>query len=433
MIRITRAFRLKIIFLCCFAFVNYSFAKTDGLPIEFQDTLSYNEYKGVIIDEETKEPLVFASLVVANTNISTVTNSEGQFILKVPKMSGSDQIIVTFLGYQERWIKISELKEDENVIALTMLITELPEVMVGEANDPAVLVKNMLASIPENYLNYPTLMTAFYRETIKKRRRNVSLAEAVIRIHKEPYASSREDIISLYKARKRTDYERLDTLTLKLQGGPYNPLHLDLMKYPEYVFSDLFMSYYDFEMDKSTRINDKLVYVVRFKQKPNVVTPLYYGKLFIDAETYALVTGVYNLNVENRKVASDLLVRKKPGNAKVYPVEALYRVDYRQKNGKWYYGHSNVQLEFKINWKRRLFNSVFTLQSEMAVTNWKKEEGKENRPKGKERLKKTVIIPDEADGFLDPEFWGAYNLIEPEKSIEAAIRKISKKIERDKK
>ncbi|UNY98032.1 carboxypeptidase-like regulatory domain-containing protein [Zhouia spongiae] len=433
MIRITRAFRLKIIFLCCFAFVNYSFAKADGLPIEFQDTLSYNEYKGGIIDEKTKEPLVFASLVVANTNISTVTNSEGQFILKVPKVSGSDQIIVTFLGYQERWIKISELKEDENVIALTMLITELPEVMVGEANDPAVLVKNMLASIPENYLNYPTLMTAFYRETIKKRRRNVSLAEAVIRIHKEPYASSREDIISLYKARKRTDYERLDTLTLKLQGGPYNPLHLDLMKYPEYVFSDLFMSYYDFEMDKSTRINDKLVYVVRFKQKPNVVTPLYYGKLFIDAETYALVTGVYNLNVENRKVASDLLVRKKPGNAKVYPVEALYRVDYRQKNGKWYYGHSNVQLEFKINWKRRLFNSVFTLQSEMAVTNWKKEEGKENRPKGKERLKKTVIIPDEADGFLDPEFWGAYNLIEPEKSIEAAIRKISKKIERDKK
>ncbi|MCQ0110717.1 carboxypeptidase-like regulatory domain-containing protein [Zhouia amylolytica] len=407
-------------------------AKTFNHEPIVQDTLSYQEYKGTVVDIETDEPLVFASLNVANTNISTVTNSEGQFVLKIPKSIDEQQIIVTFLGYQERWIRLSELNGEENIIALTMLVTELPEVMVGEADNPGMLVEKMLSNKAKNYIDYPTLMTAFYRETIKKRRRNVSLAEAVIKIHKTPYTSNRDDIVSLYKARKKTDYERLDTLTLKLEGGPYNTLHVDLMKYPEYVFSDLFMNYYDFEMDKSTRINEKLVYVVRFKQKPNVVTPLYYGRLYIDAETYALVTGVYNLNVENRKVASDLLVRKKPKNAKVYPTEAVYRVDYRQNNGKWYYGHSNVQLEFKINWKRKLFNSVFTLQSEMAITNWESDKDYE-RPKGKERLKRTAIIPDEAEGFLDPDFWGKYNVIEPEKSIESAIKKISRQIERDKK
>ncbi|SFT03236.1 CarboxypepD_reg-like domain-containing protein [Zhouia amylolytica] len=433
MIRFTKNLFIKIVvFSCCFVLQYQVQAKTFNYEPIVQDTLSYQEYKGTVVDIETDEPLVFASLNVANTNISTVTNSEGQFVLKIPKSIDEQQIIVTFLGYQERWIRLSELNGEENIIALTMLVTELPEVMVGEADNPGMLVEKMLSNKAKNYIDYPTLMTAFYRETIKKRRRNVSLAEAVIKIHKTPYTSNRDDIVSLYKARKKTDYERLDTLTLKLEGGPYNTLHVDLMKYPEYVFSDLFMNYYDFEMDKSTRINEKLVYVVRFKQKPNVVTPLYYGRLYIDAETYALVTGVYNLNVENRKVASDLLVRKKPKNAKVYPTEAVYRVDYRQNNGKWYYGHSNVQLEFKINWKRKLFNSVFTLQSEMAITNWESDKDYE-RPKGKERLKRTAIIPDEAEGFLDPDFWGKYNVIEPEKSIESAIKKISRQIERDKK
>ena len=45
------------------------------------------------------------------------------------------------------------------------------------------------------------------------------------------------------------------------------------------------------------------------------------------------------------------------------------------------------------------------------------------------------VIPEKASagytaGFADPEFWGEYNIIEPEKSIETAIKKINKKLER---
>ena len=40
-----------------------------------------------------------------------------------------------------------------------------------------------------------------------------------------------------------------------------------------------------------------------------------------------------------------------------------------------------------------------------------------------------VIMNDAVDGFGDSEFWGAYNVIEPEKSIESAIKKIKKSID----
>ena len=38
-------------------------------------------------------------------------------------------------------------------------------------------------------------------------------------------------------------------------------------------------------------------------------------------------------------------------------------------------------------------------------------------------------MADKISGFADRAFWGEYNVIEPEKPIESAIRKIQKKLE----
>jgi hypothetical protein len=275
----------------------------------------------------------------------------------------------------------------------------------------------------------PSIMTAFYRETIKKRRKNVSLSEAVVTVFKAPYDSPRRDAVQLYKARKSTDYSKLDTLVLKLQGGPFNALYVDVMKYPEYIFSEDAIDDYNFSFDRSTRINDRLIYVINFRQKENITDPLYQGKLYIDIEKKVLTSAIFSLNITNRAAASQLFVRKKPKNADVYPTDVAYRVDYREKNGKWYYGYSNAILEFKINWDKKLFNSVYSMTCEMAVTDWEKNEGTKE-PKYRERLKSTMILSDEAIGFSDPDFWGEYNIIEPEKSIESAIKKIQRQLKK---
>ena len=169
--------------------------------------------------------------------------------------------------------------------------------------------------------------------------------------------------------------------------------------------------------------------MVNFKQRADVKRPLYYGKLFISAETFALTSAIYNLNVENKLLSSRLFVKKKPSDVFVYPTQAAYRVDYRVKNGKWYYGYSNVQLTFKVNRKRKLFNTIYSLTSEMAITDWKLNTDNESI-KPRERMRPSIIISDEASGFSDPEFWGAYNVIEPEKSIEAAINKIQRQLKK---
>jgi hypothetical protein len=135
--------------------------------------------------------------------------------------------------------------------------------------------------------------------------------------------------------------------------------------------------------------------------------------------------------VSNRDKTKNLWVKSKPRDVEVYPLEAIYKVDYKQKDNNWYYSYSNLSLTFKVNKKRQLFNKVYTLSSEMAVTDWEVNSTGE-KIKNKDKLRPSVIITDAISGFSDPIFWGEYNLIEPDKSIESAIDKIRKNIEKEK-
>jgi len=393
------------------------------------DTLTYVQYKGSVSDQETRSPLAFASLTLNGTNIATVTNSEGEFSLKVPKNLTEGKVTVAFIGYKNKILNISEFKPEKTRIELELLVITLNEVRVFP-KDPELLIRAVMNKRAENYFNDQTLMSAFYRETIKKRRTYVSLSEAVVEIHKQPYMSSRSDAAQLFKARKSTDYTKLDTLTFKLQGGPYTTLYLDIMKNPEMIFTEDMIGNYEFTLENVTKINDRLIYVLAFKQRSHITEPLYFGKLFVDTESLAITSATFNLNVENKSVASDMFIKKKPAGAKVYPTLASYHIDYREKDGKWYFSYSRGQITFKVDWNKRLFNTVYESTIEMAVTDWEKTTDKP--VKMADRMKSTVVLTDEISGFADREFWGEYNVIEPEKPIENAIKKIQKRLEKTK-
>ncbi|WP_373519823.1 carboxypeptidase-like regulatory domain-containing protein [Pricia sp.] len=399
-----------------------------------QQDQSFKQFKGEVTGEDSNKSLVFATVAIEGTNVSTITNADGEFSLKVPNDILDDvnesNVLVSFLGYRTKAIPLIQFDENgNNKIELSVSITELPEVNVEVPKDAEALVRETLKRKGENYFDDSTLMTAFYRETIRKRRKNVSLSEAVVNIYKTPYNSLKKDGVKLYKARKSTDYDKLDTLALKLQGGPFNALFVDVMKYPEYIFTDETLENYNFSFDRSTRVNDRLIYVVDFKQLESILDPLYQGKLYIDAQNKILTSAIFSLNITDKDIASRMFVRKKPANARVWPTEVAYRVDYREKDGKWYYGYSNVLMEFKINWDKRLFNSVYSMTCEMAVTDWEKNMAADF-PKSRDRIKSSIILADEAIGFADPDFWGEYNIIEPDKSIESAIEKIQRQLKR---
>jgi len=396
-----------------------------GRAFAQSDTSSFTQYKGIILDSKSKKELAFATLSVQGTNIAGVSNSEGEFSLKVPKQNSGSDLLISFLGYKNKIISLKDLRSEKNLILLESSNITLGEVVVS-INDAENLFKQVISRIDQNYSSDQNLMTGFYRETIRKRKTYLSLSESVVEIQKQPYMSNVDDYIELFKGRKNTDYTKLDTLTFKLQGGPYTTMFLDIMKYPDLIFTDDALKIYDFSLDNNTQIDDRKVYVLAFKQKPVITAPMYYGKLFIDTESMAIISATFNLNVEDKKAAGLMFTQKKPAGAEVYPTEARYQINYREQDGKWIFAYSRGDITFLVDWDKKLFNTTYETSVEMAVTDWKKKNN--DSQKITQKLRQNVIMMDKVSNFADPEFWGEYNIIEPEKSIETAIRKIQRKM-----
>lgn len=388
------------------------------------DSSSFKQFKGSVLDSKTRNELIYASITVSGTSISTISNSEGKFSIKIPNEKENSSLIISFLGYKDKVVSINELKPEKNVLYLEPSNTILKEVVVNEP-DAKNIFSGVLANRLQNYGDDPIQMTGFYRETIRKRRTYVSLSESILSIQKQPFIGGSPDQISLFKGRKNTDYTKLDTVNFKLQGGPFSALFIDLVKYPSFIFSDDASELYDFSLEDNTQINDNQVLVLAFKQKPTLDSPLYYGKLYIDAKSLAVISATFSLNVEDKVRAGLKFTRKKPFGLDVYPTEVRYQINYRQQNGKWIYAYSRADLTFKLNWAKKIFNTSYTTSIELAVTDWKKQDAPEVQ--NTQKLTSNVIMSDKVASLADPDFWGKYNIIEPEKSIEAAIRKIQRK------
>ena len=390
------------------------------------DTVSYKQIKGKIVDYESMKPLVFATISVENTNIATVSNSQGFFVIKVPDKNLSGDIVFSYLGYENVKMPVNLLlKKKKNIIKLKLVSVNLTEISIFP-HDPRVLIDKVIANKRNNYQDKPKIMTAFYRETVKKRNSYIGLAEAVVEIYKQSYFAARNDAIKLIKGRKSSDVEKMDTLLFKLQGGPYATLMLDVIRNPYIILAEDVLPAYNYSYDNIVVYNKRLNYVLAFKQKSSVTDPMYYGKIYIDAETFAISNIIFSLNTEDKSAAAAYFIKKKPFGVNVYPVSADYMVKYIQKNGKWYYSYSRGEVQFKVKWKKKLFSSNFSTMVEMSVTNMREAGSKPFRPS--ERLKMNVIMTENVGSFADKNFWGEYNIIEPEKSIKSAIKKISKNL-----
>ena len=385
-------------------------------------------FKGKVVDAESGNPLVFASVAVKETNVATITNIDGEFLIKISETQISKNLEVTYLGYKNKVVPITDLREDgyKNVISMTPAPIPIREIIVKPI-DPEAIVRNAIGRIGKNYVTEPNLMTAFYRETIRKNRTYVSIGEAVVEIFKAPYNSDvRFDGARIYKGRKGSDVEKMDTVLFKLQGGPVTVLQLDIAKNTQDILTVDAMKYYDYSLVSVIEIANKPHYVLTFKQKPSVDEPLFMGNLYIETESYALTEAEFGFNLADKEAVSSIFIKKKPLGMEVTPEVATYRVQYREQDGKWYFAYSRAEVKFKVNWKRKLFNTYYTTMSEMAITDRTNEEV--IKFAGKEKLRYSDVFSEQVEAFTDPEFWGEYNVIEPDQSIESAIRRLSRKL-----
>ena len=384
--------------------------------------------RGRVIGDDSGVPLEYASVTINNTNISTVTNQDGFFSLRIPVSAKNYQLKVQHLGYNNIAIPVIILiDKDDNVLRMSLASIQLSEVEVL-SGDGTELVKEALRSVTKNYDSDPNMMVAFYREAIKKGSKYISLVEAVLDVYKASYKSFRNDEAKIYIGRKATDISPRDTVLMKFQGGISNSLMLDIAKHPEIVFGKEGEGY-TFNIEGLVTMDDKPHYLIDFFQNVNYDDILFRGKIYLDVESLAFKRMEFNMNVEGRKDAASIFIKKKPRTMRITAESAKYVVDYVEQNGKWYFNYSNTEVTFKVRWKRRffgLFATSYTLLSEVAITD-RYEDNVQRFPRS-ERIRSTDVIAEKVEYFQDVDFWGDYTVIEPDKEITNAIKRLSDKL-----
>lgn len=393
-----------------------------------QDPQTFITLKGKVVDNKTGDPLIFATIALKGTNVATVSNLDGEFILKIDVEVDNPYVEVMYIGYRNKEIPLANLStgDQENRIELVQAAIPIEEITVKPVI-PEEVMREVISNIRRNYAEVPNLMTGFYRETIKRNRNYVSIAEAVIEVFKAPYNSDfRFDATKIYKGRKNMDVSKIDTVLFRLQGGPVTTLQLDVVKNSYAILTRDIMDSYEYTLDNIIQIDEKPHYVIEFHQRPNVEVPLFLGKLYVEMDSYALTEAEFSINLEDKDLASSIFVRKKPLGMKVTPEMASYRVKFREQDGKYYFGYARAEVEFKVNWKKKLFNKTFTTMSEIAITDRTEEEV--IKFASNEKIRKGDIFTEQLSAFADPDFWGEYNVIEPDQSIESAIRKLNRKL-----
>lgn len=426
----TTLVRLAYAALTAFLFTLYAPAMS-SVP---QDSLRIPIVYGKVTDSSDGNPLAYASVTHVVSGVSNVSNSEGFFSLKLPmEVSPEDEIRVSFLGYVTATLRVEDFSESSpdkpHGIRLPPVSFTLDPAVIRSI-EPLSLLMEAYDKVKDNYPSVTTGMTAFYREIIRRQSgRYLALSEAVLDINKASYTSFQSDRARIFKGRASTDYRAADSILIRFRGGVVAALDMDNVKNP---FAGVWLReverHYRFAMGEPVLRDGLFFYVVTFTQIDGSEEILYSGRLYIESGSLAIGRIELSLNVKGREEkAAGIMVVKRPPDTRFYVTKADYAVNYKRFGDTWHYDYSLMRINLSSRKGKSFFRNNYVITGEMAVTAHNEAPA---RIGADERIRFKDFLSEKVGDFRDDDFWGDYNVIEPDKSIDAVIRRIIRRLER---
>lgn len=378
-----------------------------------QTNISFQKLTGQILDKNSGEPVQYASVKLSNTKFATTANKFGLFSIKIPIELSWDTLWVSSMGYQTIGIKLKGKKStilnihlQRESFASSQLKTYIDEL------NARIVVQKAIKAIPDNY-DMGGFSASFYiRDYLsinEKAYQNTEFAGDLIHFNTLDSLGFRR----YYNERK---------INVKIPERPIihgiydkfmhsgNPF----IHYP--VFYPKNQSNFIFKQDKIIKFNDRDIIRISFKAKntdfSNIRTlyaNAFYGNLFIDADNFAIVKIVINIDYDPKELADNELRMAMRRNIPITDFrnfshnefsEKFLFIFQQKKNGLYYNVYNigtllidDTDLETDINYTyKRLYNDL--------IYGYK--QGKKNMPADYKMDWFNPEIP------YNPEFWNNF-------------------------
>jgi hypothetical protein len=393
----------------------------DSLQTEVIEYIS-----GIITDEETLEPLPFATIALKNKGRGTVTNNNGQFGLKITPDLYNDTLSVSYLGYVRNEMPVRMAFNQDLKILMKREFISIPEIIIKNQIPQEIIYKTVLA-IRRNYSNEPVYMTGFYREGVMKKKELQNYSEAIVRMYKSAYTGTLlGDQMKIFKSRKIENIKRSDTLAVRLKAGLSTCLELDGAKNLFDFLSRESMPDYRYRLGDIVTWEDESAYAIEFEQREDIDQPLYKGVVYINTADFAILHAEFELNQALIHKLKESFVYNSTKGFNTWPVSVKYSVSYRKLNKTYYLSHVRGDMIFSSKQKKKLFSTQFLVFFELAVTdidlkNVKRFEREELAPIHSV-FSKTILN-------YDPDFWGSQDFLRPEDNLLKELKNMKVKLQ----
>jgi len=377
--------------------------------------------RGRVVDIRSGKALSYATIALHGTTLGSISNESGIFSFKIPSTLSDPILMISYMGYKSLLLPVSYPVEQDLDIRLERETIPLQEVII-RYSDPVKILYEAISKIPENYLQEHSEMTAFYRESVSRNERCMIFSEAVLSVAKGPYSNfATSDHISIQKGRKISDLSNEDTVIIKLRSGINASFDLDIIKNrPDFLRPD-FLDYYDLEFTDMMSYGERLVYVISFRQKSHISQLMFMGRIYIDHKNLTILAADFEFNPQIIQKNPGLFLVSRSPRIKIRPVLAKYHVDYRQTGETFHVSQVRAEMEMKVRKRRHWMAAKYRISFEMAITDI--HPGERIRIAPSQRVKPHTVLADQPFEF-DPLFWGIYNIIEPEASLQESLSKI---------
>ena len=381
---------------------------------------------GKIVDDETSEPLPFATIVLKNKGKGTVTNINGDFGLKIISGFFNDTLSVSYLGYQGREIPVRNAFGNNLTISMKREFVSIPEIIIKNHNPQDVIFRAFRA-IPHNYGDTPAAMTGFYREGVMKKSELQTYSEAILQIYKSAYTGTLfADQIKVYKSRKIENTDRRDTLTIRLKAGLSTCLELDGAKNIFDFISNQSMSDYTYRLTDIVSYDEEEAFAIEFEQRENVDVPLFKGTIYINTLDYGILNAEFEINPRLIHKMKNSFISASSHGFDTWPISVKYSVSYRKMNDRYFLNHVRGDLIFTSNQKKKLFHTQFKVFFELAIT----ETSLTNVTRfDREELAPMHSIFSKTITNYDPLFWGNQDFLRPEDNLLQELKNMNVKLQ----
>ncbi len=282
------------------------------------------------ISNRTNQALPGSSVYIKDSYIGTVSNRQGDFKLKIPKIYQSGKLCISSIGYQTKEISLNKLVTPL-FVKLQKDTAQLSEVLVMPKDTLLALLRRAYGKIKDNYPDADTRITGFYRETYydESKEEYLYFGEAIVDVFKTPYRNTSKGQVKVVESRmnKHPLYENYSSVMW--YGGLQLPIYSDDIKRRSSYLSPNDFKKYDYTIYKD-KLDDQPVYRIEFKPKENQKTR-YQGKFYLDTVTLAYLysectyteygiekrnkyLGTHSLQVKQRTI----LLKYKHWNEKYY-------------------------------------------------------------------------------------------------------------------